>query len=107
MKWRIRFTTLNFLCNAQTVFRKSIPRRASIAKKSTIVSLLIALMPGLSSTIKAQKGAGDVIYEPTPEAAVEEMLRMAKVGKNDFVIDLGSGDGRIVITAAKKFGARG
>lgn len=55
----------------------------------------------------AQEGAGDVIYKPTPQTAVEEMLRMAKVGPNDFVIDLGSGDGRVIITAAKKFGARG
>jgi hypothetical protein len=39
--------------------------------------------------------------------AVDEMLKMAKVTASDFVIDLGSGDGRILITAAKKFGARG
>jgi len=48
-----------------------------------------------------------VVYVPTPQIVVDEMLRMAKVGANDYVIDLGSGDGRIVITAAKKFGARG
>jgi hypothetical protein len=44
---------------------------------------------------------------PTPQIVVETMLKMAKVGPKDFLIDLGSGDGRIVITAAKKFGARG
>jgi len=55
----------------------------------------------------AQDGRGDVIYVPTPQVVVDEMLRMAKVGANDYVIDLGSGDGRIVITAAKKHGARG
>ena len=49
----------------------------------------------------------DVHFVPTPEAVVDSMLTMAKVTKDDFVIDLGSGDGRIVITAAKKFGARG
>ena len=54
-----------------------------------------------------ERGVGDVVYVPTPQAVVEEMLRMAKVGPNDFIIDLGSGDGRMVITAAKKFGARG
>jgi len=54
-----------------------------------------------------QEGVGDVVYVPTPQIVVEEMLRMAKVGPRDFVIDLGSGDGRMVITAAKKFGARG
>jgi hypothetical protein len=55
----------------------------------------------------AQEGAGDVVYVPTPQVVVDTMLKMAKVGPNDFIIDLGSGDGRIVITAAKNFGARG
>ena len=49
----------------------------------------------------------DVPYVPTPQETVEEMLRMAKVSREDLVYDLGSGDGRIVITAAKKYGARG
>jgi hypothetical protein len=51
--------------------------------------------------------AADVPYVPTPMIVVEAMLNIANVGPNDFVIDLGSGDGRIVITAAKKYGARG
>lgn len=46
-------------------------------------------------------------YVPTPPQVVDEMLRIAGVTQRDFVIDLGSGDGRIVITAAQKFGARG
>jgi hypothetical protein len=49
----------------------------------------------------------DAPYFPTPQSVVDRMLALAKVGPDDFVIDLGSGDGRIVITAAKKFGARG
>jgi hypothetical protein len=49
----------------------------------------------------------DVPYVPTPQETVEEMLRMAKVSRRDLLYDLGSGDGRIVITAAKEFGARG
>jgi hypothetical protein len=49
----------------------------------------------------------DAPFVPTPQIVVDEMLRLAGVGPRDFVIDLGSGDGRIVITAAKKFGARG
>ncbi len=49
----------------------------------------------------------DVGYEPTPMPVVKEMLKLAAVGQNDFLIDLGSGDGRIVITAAKDLGARG
>ena len=48
-----------------------------------------------------------VPFVPTPQVTVDEMLRIARVGPTDFVLDLGSGDGRIVITAAKKFGARG
>jgi SAM-dependent methyltransferase len=48
----------------------------------------------------------DVVWVPTPEALVERMLRMARVGPKDYVIDLGSGDGRIAIAAAQKFGAR-
>jgi SAM-dependent methyltransferase len=49
----------------------------------------------------------DVPYVPTPPVVVDEMLRMAGVTANDYVMDLGCGDGRIVIDAAKKFGARG
>ena len=56
---------------------------------------------------QAQDGAGDVVYVPTPQVVVDSMLNMAKVGAKDYIIDLGSGDGRIVITAAKKYGASG
>src|SRR5688572_1140389 len=46
-------------------------------------------------------------YVQTPQAVVERMLQIAQVGPNDVVYDLGSGDGRLVITAARKYGARG
>lgn len=49
----------------------------------------------------------DIHYVPTPQAVVEEMLATAQVGKDEMIYDLGCGDGRIVITAAKKYGARG
>lgn len=49
----------------------------------------------------------DVPYVPTPYKVVDEMLRLAEVGKNDLLYDLGCGDGRIVITAAQKYGTRG
>ena len=68
-------------------------------------SALMLLSMALPAT--AQDGKGDVVYVPTPQIVVDEMLRMAKVGAGDFLIDLGSGDGRIVITAAKKYNARG
>ena len=48
----------------------------------------------------------DVIWVPTPQSLVERMLQMAGTKPTDFVIDLGAGDGRTVITAAKKFGAK-
>jgi SAM-dependent methyltransferase len=50
----------------------------------------------------AQRGAGDVVYVPTPQPVVDLMLQMANVGPGDSVIDLGSGDGRVVISAAKR-----
>ena len=49
----------------------------------------------------------EVPYVPSAQVTVDEMLRLANVGPQDFVLDLGSGDGRIVVTAARKFGARG
>jgi len=61
----------------------------------------------LAPAAGAQDGRGDVVYVPTPQVVVDEMLRLAKVGPADYVIDLGSGDGRIIITAAKRLGARG
>jgi hypothetical protein len=69
-----------------------------------LAAAVCAFMPALAL---AQEGRGDVVYVPTPQIVVDEMLRMAKVGPKDFLIDLGSGDGRMVITAAKKYGARG
>ncbi|MFO7177361.1 MAG: methyltransferase domain-containing protein [Pseudomonadota bacterium] len=48
----------------------------------------------------------DVIYVPTPQKVVDRMLELAKVKQSDLVYDLGCGDGRIVVTAAKRFGAR-
>ena len=67
---------------------------------------LFALTSALAQAPKAKR-APDVPYVPTTEQAVEAMLELAKVTRNDVVYDLGCGDGRIVITAAKKYGARG
>ncbi|HEY9737375.1 MAG TPA: methyltransferase domain-containing protein [Trichocoleus sp.] len=49
----------------------------------------------------------DVVYVPTPQPVVDEMLRLAQVQPDDVVYDLGSGDGRIVITAAERYGIEG
>jgi len=48
----------------------------------------------------------DVVWVPTPQPVVDRMLEMAKLSKKDLLIDLGAGDGRIAITAAKRYGAR-
>ena len=72
--------------------------------RRTLLVLLIA------TTVFAQApktAAPDVEYVPTPQSVVEAMLDLAQVKATDVVYDLGSGDGRIVITAAKKYGARG
>ncbi|HET9662790.1 MAG TPA: methyltransferase domain-containing protein, partial [Burkholderiales bacterium] len=61
---------------------------------------------GFAQRAPAAEVVPDVPFVPTPQVVVDEMLRIARVGQADFVMDLGSGDGRIAITAAKKFGAR-
>jgi len=55
----------------------------------------------------AAPAAEEVPYVQTPQPVVDAMLKLAGVRGNDFVIDLGSGDGRIAITAARRYGARG
>src|SRR5438128_4797549 len=79
----------------------------NVFRKWLFAGIAAAGCAWFSAPASSQEGRGDVIYVPTPQVVVEEMLRMAKMGPNDFLIDLGSGDGRFVITAAKKFGARG
>lgn len=56
---------------------------------------------------KKKPRTADVVYVATPHDVVARMLDMAKVTKDDVVYDLGCGDGRIIVTAAKKLGARG
>jgi len=63
-------------------------------------------MPAARAQAPAKHKA-DVVYVPTPQPVVDAMLALAQVRKTDVVYDLGSGDGRIVITAAQKYGARG
>jgi trans-aconitate methyltransferase len=55
---------------------------------------------------QATTQAPDVIFVPTPQEVVDKMLELANVGKADVLYDLGSGDGRIPVTAAKRFGIR-
>ena len=69
---------------------------------------LTAALPLLPLRAPAQAAAPiDVPYVPTPNDVVLRMLRLAGVGRNDIVYDLGCGDGRLVIAAARTYGARG
>jgi 16S rRNA G966 N2-methylase RsmD len=75
------------------------------------LSLAALIVLALLSAPAAAQQAGtlrqpDVIFVPTPQEVVDAMLQMANVTAKDVVYDLGSGDGRIPITAAQKFGAR-
>ena len=71
--------------------------------KLTMIALLVAVPMLAEQAGKLREP--DVIYVPTPQDAVDAMLKMANVTEKDVVYDLGSGDGRIPITAAQKFGA--
>jgi hypothetical protein len=71
-------------------------------------ALLLAGLVGATSALAQTKEPVDAgPYVPSPQSVVADMLKLASVGAKDFVVDLGSGDGRIVLTAAKVFGASG
>ena len=77
-----------------------------LLRRSTILLLAaVCLAPAHARPQSPRKP--DVFFMPTPQRVVEAMLRMANVTAADVIYDLGSGDGRIPITAAKQFGARG
>ena len=80
-------------------------RPASLMLSRAARAACVAL--GVLATPLAAQDWGDTPYVQTPQNVVDRMLEIAKVGPGDYVIDLGSGDGRMVITAAKKHGARG
>jgi len=75
--------------------------------KKALIGFIPSLFFVLSSTAGPQQKKPEVPYVPTPEKVVAEMLKMADVGKDDVLYDLGCGDGRIVIMAAKELGCRG
>jgi cyclopropane fatty-acyl-phospholipid synthase-like methyltransferase len=75
--------------------------------RTRTLAIFLAALVVLPARLAAQFDNGlDVPYVPTPPEVVEAMLKLAGVKKGDFVIDLGCGDGRIVVMAAEKFGAR-
>ncbi|MSP96543.1 MAG: methyltransferase domain-containing protein [Betaproteobacteria bacterium] len=77
-------------------------------EKRAFLATSLAAVPALWLASCSTAGVKlDAPYVSTPYAAVDEMLRLARVGPTDMVYDLGCGDGRFVIAAAEKFGARG
>lgn len=74
-----------------------------------LISVLVLAPQGLAQQSSAGDGKDNVAgpYVPSPWEIVHEMLKLADVGKGDILYDLGSGDGRLVITAAKRHGASG
>jgi cyclopropane fatty-acyl-phospholipid synthase-like methyltransferase len=83
-----------------------------MAKRFLMLSaLLVAVLAAFPAAHQQSAPAAplrtpDVIFVPTPQEVVDAMLKMADVGPNDIVYDLGSGDGRIPITAVQKYGAK-
>src|SRR5881392_1320665 len=80
-------------------------RCLSILILSAIAACAFAQAPSAEYTPEVGQSGKDVVWVPSPQELVDKMLEMAKVTPKDYVIDLGSGDGRTVITAAKR-GAR-
>ena len=75
-----------------------------------VCHLLLVVASALVLHAHAQSGTPGnprIPYVPTPQEVVDRMLQMARVTPNDYLIDLGSGDGRVVVTAAARHGARG
>lgn len=78
---------------------------AAIVGGGILLAAPVQIASAQTATQEAATRRPDVIFVPTPQAVVDEMLNVAKVGPNDVMFDLGSGDGRIAIAAAKR-GAR-
>ena len=79
-------------------------KRASVWRAIALASLLLA--PGISAR-QAPPKTPDIHFAVTPQPLADAMLTLARITKDDVVYDLGSGDGRIVVLAAQKYGARG
>ena len=82
------------------------PRFLPIPKLSSAFLLMIVIVVASDRGLPAQE-LSKLPYVPTPQIVVDEMLKLANVTAKDFVVDLGSGDGRMIITAARDFKAHG
>jgi tRNA G37 N-methylase Trm5 len=81
--------------------------RVRFISLAALLGLTLVAVPAGAQQGGTQLRQPDVIYVPTPQEVVDAMLQLANVTAKDVVYDLGSGDGRIPITAAQKHGARG
>lgn len=82
-------------------------RRTLLLSAATTAGICLLPAPTSLAQLLTATPRLDVPYVPTPQEVVNSMLDLAKVGKDDVLYDLGCGDGRIVVTAAKERGARG
>ena len=89
--------------------RKITGERVSSRGSQTVTGQKRSRTPAKQKTTRIKKAfrKPDVIYVATPQEVVDKMLELAEVKKDDLVYDLGCGDGRILVTAAKKYGCRG
>ncbi|WP_288381574.1 cyclopropane-fatty-acyl-phospholipid synthase family protein [uncultured Massilia sp.] len=83
------------------------PRRRTLLLSAAATAGLSIVPARALLAQEAEPARLDVPYVPTPQEVVDRMLSMGRVGKNDVLYDLGCGDGRIVVTAAKVHGSRG
>ncbi|MFC1605199.1 SAM-dependent methyltransferase, partial [Planctomycetota bacterium] len=89
--------------------RKITGERVSSRGSQTVAGKKRSHMQAKQKTGRIKKASRepDILYVPTPQEVVDKMLELAEVKKDDLVYDLGCGDGRIVVTAAQKYGCRG
>jgi precorrin-6B methylase 2 len=98
----------NLWSNSRDVFQQEEMGMVALQRVMALValSLLVLAANPFGQTSTAPLRAPDVIYVPTPTEVVTAMLKLANVGPNDVVYDLGSGDGRIPIAAVEQFNAK-
>lgn len=104
----MRKATLPWLCVVSVTVLGAVVAACAAAQQGEVQQQIPPVTSQQSPEITKQptQVKKDVPYVPTPQNVVDEMLKLANVTKDDVVYDLGSGDGRLVITAVKKFGAR-
>jgi SAM-dependent methyltransferase len=89
------------------VYEEAMHWRLTVLLPVAVGVVALTALPSDTVAQKRMRRDPELIYVPTPQNIVDKMLELAKVTKDDYVFDLGSGDGRIPITAASRYGARG